>query len=198
VTKERILCAARERFGAHGSASVSVRDVAAHAGVSLATVHHYFGTKEGLYLASVEAMYTELETQLSDLDLSELITGDAQETLARLTAGSYAFAREHRGALRLLMRTVIDQGELSEPLRERYQLPTLTMAAGLLAGLMGISESRARLALQSLIHVVLRYALSSDRELEMLTGARGSRATSLIEAHLIELSQSVLNPEIHP
>ena len=164
-------------------------------GVSLATVHHYFGTKDGLYEASVEAMYEELQGHLAALDLSALPADDIDAALRALMERAFAFAREHRGALRLLMRTVIDQGELTEPLRERYQRPTLGRAAEVLSGLTGASSVQARLAIQSLIHVVLRYALSTDRELEMITGEEGDASREAIERHLVRLAVITLGPE---
>ncbi|MFT4287785.1 TetR/AcrR family transcriptional regulator [Nocardioides sp.] len=53
-TRAAILAVARERFAAAGFAAVSVRSVAAEAGVDPALVHHYFGSKRDLFLAALE------------------------------------------------------------------------------------------------------------------------------------------------
>jgi AcrR family transcriptional regulator len=53
-TRAAILAAARERFAASGFARTSVRSIAADAGVDPALVHHYFGTKDELFLAALE------------------------------------------------------------------------------------------------------------------------------------------------
>ncbi|WP_100444561.1 TetR/AcrR family transcriptional regulator [Glycomyces xiaoerkulensis] len=53
-TKEEILTAARRLFAEHGFESVSVRRIAADAGVDPALIHHYFGTKDDLFLAAIE------------------------------------------------------------------------------------------------------------------------------------------------
>jgi AcrR family transcriptional regulator len=53
-TREAILDAAREHFAEHGFSDTSVRAVAARAGVDPALVHHYFGTKDGLFAAAME------------------------------------------------------------------------------------------------------------------------------------------------
>ena len=45
ATRQAILVAARELFAAHGVDGVSVRDIAAAAGVNHALVHRYFGAK---------------------------------------------------------------------------------------------------------------------------------------------------------
>ena len=51
--KEQILAAAREQFGANGFEGASIRAIAAAAEVDPALVHHYFGTKEKLFIAAV-------------------------------------------------------------------------------------------------------------------------------------------------
>jgi AcrR family transcriptional regulator len=53
-TRAAILAAARSSFAAHGYAATTVRSVAAAAGVDAALVHHYFGTKDDLFVAALE------------------------------------------------------------------------------------------------------------------------------------------------
>jgi AcrR family transcriptional regulator len=51
-TRDRILDAAREAFGERGFDGATIRDVAARAGVDPALVHHYFGSKQRLFVAA--------------------------------------------------------------------------------------------------------------------------------------------------
>jgi AcrR family transcriptional regulator len=53
-TRAAILAAARASFAARGYTGTTVRAVAAEAGVDPALVHHYFGTKDDLFLAALE------------------------------------------------------------------------------------------------------------------------------------------------
>ena len=53
-TRQAILDAARTTFAELGFAGASIRKIAAAAGVDAALVHHYFGSKEKLFLATVE------------------------------------------------------------------------------------------------------------------------------------------------
>ena len=53
-TRAAILEAARELFAAGGLSGTSVRAVAAKAGVDPALVHHYFGTKDDLFVAALQ------------------------------------------------------------------------------------------------------------------------------------------------
>ncbi|GAA4389959.1 TetR/AcrR family transcriptional regulator [Tsukamurella soli] len=52
-TRAQILAAARTLFAAGGFERTSVRTIAADARVDPALVHHYFGTKQDLYLAAL-------------------------------------------------------------------------------------------------------------------------------------------------
>ncbi|MFD8499198.1 TetR family transcriptional regulator [Amycolatopsis sp. NPDC059657] len=52
-TRERILDAARHRFGAQGYSGATVRGIAADAGVNAALLHHFFGSKQKLFVAAM-------------------------------------------------------------------------------------------------------------------------------------------------
>jgi AcrR family transcriptional regulator len=55
ATRERILTEARRAFAESGYTGASLRHIAARAEVDPALIHHYFGTKEQLFLATVQA-----------------------------------------------------------------------------------------------------------------------------------------------
>jgi AcrR family transcriptional regulator len=52
-TREAILDAARTVFHSEGYDAATIRGVASHAGVDPALVHHYFGTKRGLFVTAM-------------------------------------------------------------------------------------------------------------------------------------------------
>ncbi|MEV3856784.1 TetR family transcriptional regulator [Streptomyces sp. NPDC050095] len=56
-TRDRILAAARVEFAERGYEKTSVRGIAKAAGVDSALVHHYFGTKEQVFAASIEVAF---------------------------------------------------------------------------------------------------------------------------------------------
>jgi AcrR family transcriptional regulator len=56
-TREAILVAARAAFAEQGYDGAGIRAIAGTAGVDPALVHHYFGTKEKLFLAAVAAPF---------------------------------------------------------------------------------------------------------------------------------------------
>jgi AcrR family transcriptional regulator len=53
-TRSAILAAARARFASAGFGGTTMRAVAADADVDAALVHHYFGSKDDLFLAALE------------------------------------------------------------------------------------------------------------------------------------------------
>lgn len=53
-TRQKILAAARAHFGEAGYDAATVREIAVAAGVDAALISHYFGSKQGVFLAAVE------------------------------------------------------------------------------------------------------------------------------------------------
>jgi AcrR family transcriptional regulator len=81
ATRERILAAAEEAFGAGWYDDVTLRDVAAAAGVALQTVVNHFGTKEELFAVVAERMGDRhAETRFS------VAAGDVDGAIAMLVA----------------------------------------------------------------------------------------------------------------
>jgi AcrR family transcriptional regulator len=60
-SREAILDAARGRFTAHGYAGATIRGIAADAGVDPALVHHFFGTKDKLFAATMRLPLNPVE-----------------------------------------------------------------------------------------------------------------------------------------
>jgi AcrR family transcriptional regulator len=67
-TKSSILEAARNTFAEKGFDKASIRAIAGDAGVDPALVHHYFGTKEKLFLATMNAPINPAELIPQALD----------------------------------------------------------------------------------------------------------------------------------
>lgn len=62
-----LLQAARQLFLSNEFKAVSLREIAAKAGVNGAMVSYYFGSKQGLYLAMVEELLHSLQVKLEEL-----------------------------------------------------------------------------------------------------------------------------------
>ena len=61
ITRQRVLAAAEEAFTANWYDEVTLRDVAARAGVALQTVVNHFPTKELLFGAAIDAWGNQIE-----------------------------------------------------------------------------------------------------------------------------------------
>ena len=60
-TRGRLLAAGIELFAKHGFHGVAVDTIVAKAGCNKRMLYHYFGDKEGLYAAVLQAVYTRME-----------------------------------------------------------------------------------------------------------------------------------------
>jgi AcrR family transcriptional regulator len=83
-TRQSILDAARQVFAERGFDQASIRAIAAGAGVDPALVHHYFGTKDKLFLATMNAPIDPAELLPRALDGPR---DQAGERLIRLVLG---------------------------------------------------------------------------------------------------------------
>ncbi len=193
ATRQRILASATQLFGEQGAKS-SIREIAKSAGVSLAMVHHYFGSKDDLYSSCVDAMYVEL-AQLRDHLVREVGTAsNPQSIFEKAVREGFRFAREHQSAMRLMMRRVVARGALDAGRAEEFLVPFLDQASTIVASLTGQSAASLRLPLQSLVFLNGRYAIADIDELMLVTGEFSkSAALQAVEDHLVEHTYSMLN-----
>jgi len=85
LTRQAILAAAREEFAAHGLSGARVDAIAARTNAVKRMIYYYFGSKEGLYLAVLEAAYAEIRRVEQDLALDALAPQDAIRRLIEFT-----------------------------------------------------------------------------------------------------------------
>jgi len=200
ATKARILRAATALVAEHGIDGTTVRDVAKAGQVSLATVLHYFGSKDGLHEAVVAAMDKELEALRAEL-IAELRPGAAApEVLDVMVRRAWQFARAHQAAHRIVLRTVLHEGGMPQARIDTLMLPALNDAAGILTAVLGVDPVRARLTVQSIVQLSARYAIASDAELCAACGTDdAAEACARIANHLVELATTLLlDQRAHP
>jgi len=202
ATKERVLRNAAMLFSQNTRSGASIRQIAQESEVSLATVFHYFGSKNGLYESCVEFMYSELEELQSAVVPTFGSGGSAEDILREIVTSTFRFARAHRGAIRLTLRDVLDEGEVRREQRDRFLVPFLEQGSQALAELAERPALEMRLLLQSMSHLIVRYSLSSVRELALVVGLENAvdlesadatpeieeRVEVAVEAHLAELA----------
>jgi TetR/AcrR family transcriptional regulator len=91
-TREAILAAAQDEFAAKGLSGGRVDEIARRARANKRMIYHYFGSKQGLYLAAVERVYEGLRGTERTLDLAHL---KPEEAIQRLVEFNFDYTREH-------------------------------------------------------------------------------------------------------
>jgi AcrR family transcriptional regulator len=85
ATRRRILQAARAEFARHGLGGARIERIAKAADTNKRMLYYYFGNKEGLFLAALEAAYDDIRAAERKLNLGALAPLEAVERLARFT-----------------------------------------------------------------------------------------------------------------
>jgi len=98
-TRAVILAAATAEITAKGLGGARVDEIADRAGVNKRMIYHYFGDKDGVYLAVLEAAYEEIRSEEIKLDLKKR---DPVEGMRELVAFTWNYYRDHPEFLSLL------------------------------------------------------------------------------------------------
>ncbi|TMC13340.1 MAG: TetR/AcrR family transcriptional regulator [Chloroflexi bacterium] len=118
VREPQMLEMAGRIFAARGFHDASMDEIAEAAGVSKPMLYSYFGSKDGLYFAYVNAAYREL---IAAIDEAVAMAGsDPEEQLRLGTVAYYTYVDEHRHAFRVLFREIGDPG--GELASQRHRL----------------------------------------------------------------------------
>jgi AcrR family transcriptional regulator len=118
-----LIDAAATLFGARGPDAVSVRDLAAEAGVNHGLVHRYFGSKEGLLGAVLDRLAADVAAQVGSTDPER---GDAGAVIDRYW--------------RVLARAILDGKEVAALQRD---FPTVSLLKQAVADEHGCGEREA-------------------------------------------------------
>jgi AcrR family transcriptional regulator len=119
-SRERIFCTAERLFAERGFDRVSLRDITAAAGVNLASVSYYFGSKDGLLLEIFRTRAAELNRERAQLLQQVLATDEARPEVRAILSALIApstrwISDERRVALQFLIRA---RSEGNEQIRE--------------------------------------------------------------------------------
>jgi TetR/AcrR family transcriptional regulator len=98
-TREAILAAAQNEFALKGLSGGRVDEIARRARANKRMIYHYFGSKQGLYLATLERVYEGLRGSERTLELADL---EPEAAIERLIEFNFDYCREHPELISLI------------------------------------------------------------------------------------------------
>ena len=90
LTREKILKAATREFSAKGLEGARVDTIALRSGSNKNMIYHYFGSKDALFKAVLEEMYSTIRTYQERLEVEDLDPEDGIRVLVEMTFEAFA------------------------------------------------------------------------------------------------------------
>jgi AcrR family transcriptional regulator len=175
LTKEAILRAATFEFCHNGLGGARVEAIAQRAKANMRLLYAYFGDKNGLYIAVLEDVYTEIRAAEQQLKLDDLEPIAAMSELIDFT---FTFFGQHQNYIALINTENLQRGR---NMRKSRKIADLTLplvasiesilrrgvAAGLFRSDVDPIQLYVSITAMSYFHVSNRYTLSAmfDRDL---------------------------------
>lgn len=192
------MAAANIEFVAHGFSGASVNVIAAGAGLNKRMLYQYFGNKEGLFVAVLEAAYERIRSGEGALELDHLPPEDALE---KLVLFSYDHFIENPDFLALLNIENLHEAKHlrnSDRIQEMHppfvkalrELLTRGQAAGTIRAGVDPVELYISIASLCVFHLSNRHTLSFifDRSIA------GESALQARREHVLSIIKSFLRP----
>ncbi|GLF99335.1 TetR/AcrR family transcriptional regulator [Streptomyces yaizuensis] len=184
VTRQKLLGAARQEFAALGVAGARVDRIAERAGVNKERVYGHFGSKEGLFAATVSAAMDELTEAV----------GKPGDDVAAWVGSVYDFHRERPELLRLLLWEALSHGGSELP-GEQRRADGYALKVDALASRLGIgSGPRAAVVLLSLIGLAA-WPNAVPQLTRLIVGSRVEEADSpeVVRGAVVDLAAGLVN-----
>ncbi len=154
-TRAAILAAARTEFARGGFDGATVRGIAGRAGVDPALVHHFFGTKQGLFVAAMEFPFDVGSV------LPRLLASGVDEVGERLVRLLLSMWEADRSPFVALIRGAVTHEESAALLREFVSRELVGRVAAAVRG--SSPELRATLVGSQLIGLAMaRYVIGIE------------------------------------
>ncbi|MGZ4486856.1 MAG: TetR/AcrR family transcriptional regulator [Nocardioides sp.] len=155
-TRSAILSAARAQFAQSGYSGTTMRAVAAAAGVDAALVHHYFGTKDDLFVAALEL---PVDPRVVLAPVVAAGVDGAAERMLRVFLSVWDDEQARLPLLALVRGVVEPDGQ--RLLRDGF-LPAVITPVGVALGIDDPPRRMALLASQVIGLIVTRYVLELE------------------------------------
>jgi len=120
ATRQRILDVALAEFAEHGFSGGRIERMASTAAVNVGMIYHYFGNKDELYLAALEASYKVIRDREKTLDVD---AADPVAAMRQLIALTFDFLSTDPYFVRLIMNENLMMGAMA---RRSASIPDMT------------------------------------------------------------------------
>src|SRR5262245_14263996 len=121
ATPERLIEAATIEFAENGYAAARLEDIAARAGIRRPSLLYHFDTKEALYTAVVQRIFTQLAQALFGA-LSQ--RGSLGDRLARSAQRASQYFRDNPAVTRLIVRELLDR---RGPVEQQFTIAVMVL-----------------------------------------------------------------------
>ncbi len=178
-TRADILDVARRRFLTEGYDSVSLRSVAAEAGVDVALISYHFGSKKGLFGAAMALAANPAELLARELDgpLNSL-----PERIVRTIVAAWEDP-ESGGSLRAFMQAAVREPDVARLFREMLEREMIARIAERIGG--ADARRRASVAASQIAGLVMaRYILGIEPLASMPVDELAQRMAPALRAAL--------------
>jgi AcrR family transcriptional regulator len=171
--------AARESFADKGFAATSMRAVARQAGVDAALVHHYFGSKDELF---VEAMAIPVDPRVI---AARILDGPVDEMGRRLAAAFLGIweTPEGRQRMQALFGSIVSSDEVARMMREgigQMIIQPVSQALGVPDAHLRVTLAGTQLVGAAILRYVVRLEPVASVDLETLI----DRLAPVLQQHL--------------
>lgn len=120
ATRQRILDAAMTEFAQHGYSGSRIERISNTADVNVSMIYHYFGNKDDLYIAALEATYKVIRDREQMLQVNE---ADPIQAMRHLIEMTFDFLSNDPHFVRIIMSENLIMGEM---VKRSANIPTMT------------------------------------------------------------------------
>ena len=198
ATRNALVAAGVSEFARKGFAGARVDEIAQAANVNKQLVYHHFGDKQGLYLAALESVYSEIREKERQLSLGQL---EPQEAMAQLVGFSFDYLVEHPEFIALLADENRNLGAhvlASEQLQTMHtpfvDMMEATLKEGVKAGV--FCDDFDAINLYISIAGISYFFFSNNHTLSAIFGKRLRSGAALVQRrrHVIQFALNALRP----
>ena len=120
ATRQRILDVAMTEFAEHGYSGSRIDQIANTAEVNVGMIYHYFGNKDDLYIAALEATYKVIRDREQTLQVNE---ADPVQAMRQLIEMTFDFLSTDPHFVRIIMNENLMMGSMA---KRSATIPTMT------------------------------------------------------------------------